>query len=40
MWDLDDWKDFAEVIKNFSQAAFIVVVIVALLKWAKDNDRL
>jgi|WetSurMetagenome_2_1015567.scaffolds.fasta_scaffold1145191_1 hypothetical protein len=40
MWDLDDWKDFAEVVKNFSQTAFIAAAIFALLKWAKDNGRL
>jgi len=39
MWDLDDWKDFAEVVKNFAQTAFIAVAIFALLKWAYRDKR-
>jgi hypothetical protein len=37
MWDLDDWKDLAEVIKNFAQTGFIAVAIVALLKWSSND---
>ncbi len=33
LWDLDDWNDFAEVVKNFAQTAFLVVALVALSKW-------
>ncbi len=33
MWDLDDWKDFAEVLKNFAEFALMVVALVALSKW-------
>ncbi len=32
-WDLDDWKDFAEIVKNFAEFAFMVVALVALSKW-------
>ncbi len=39
MWDLDDWKDFAEVIKNFAQTAFIAAAIVALLRWAAKDTK-
>ncbi|MGJ0507090.1 MAG: hypothetical protein ACR652_08125 [Methylocystis sp.] len=40
MWDLDDWKDFAEVVKNFAETGFIAVAIVALSIWAgKDKAR-
>jgi hypothetical protein len=39
MWDLDDWKDFAEVVKNFAQTGFMMIAIVALLKWvSKDGS--
>jgi hypothetical protein len=40
MWDLDDWKDFAEVVKNFADTALAIVAALALLKWSspRKND--
>ncbi len=38
MWDLDDWKDFAEIVKNFAVTVFIIVAIVALLKRASKDE--
>jgi sugar phosphate isomerase/epimerase len=35
--DLDDWKDLAEVMKNFAQTGFLIVAIVALLRWASKD---
>ena len=37
MWDLDDWKDFAEVVKNVSETIFMVVAALAVLKWASRS---
>jgi hypothetical protein len=37
MWDLDDWKDFAEVVKNFAETIFMVVAALALLKWTSGR---
>jgi hypothetical protein len=33
MWGLDDWKDFAEVVRNFAVTAFMLVAAFAALKW-------
>ncbi len=38
MWDLDDWKDFAEVFKNFAETGFLVVALIALLRWLSKNN--
>lgn len=37
MWDLDDWKDFSEILKNFAEMGFWIVGIVALLNWLKSR---
>jgi hypothetical protein len=37
MWDLDDWKDVAEIVKNFAETGFMVVAVFALLSWSSRN---
>ena len=39
MWDLDDWKDAAEVVKNFADTALALVGALALLKWEWRNAK-
>jgi hypothetical protein len=37
-WDLDSWKDVAEVVKNFSQTVFLIVAIVALFRFVSKDE--
>ncbi|WP_016920280.1 hypothetical protein [Methylocystis parvus] len=39
MWGLDDWKDVAEVVKNFAETALAIVATLALLKWNAQRKK-
>jgi hypothetical protein len=39
VWELDDWKDVAEVVRNFAATVFMIVAAVPLLKWVAKNKH-
>jgi hypothetical protein len=39
MWGLDEWKDVAEVVKNFAETALAIVAAIALLTWNARRQR-